>query len=200
VLGIFGVLVLGLVIVQYFNIEKFGLFEIILGMADTTGLLLLFAMTRIYLLPTVPPWNNLFTPLQFIFSAMVPGAMLMVGFLLQNPENYPLAKTLIFITGITIFVEAGFAWFYNQYLKHIKGKHQQKPAHDAGVSYSIYVIRVFIMLVCVFFLTYLSITIHPESANHSAIIRFYSLIFGLVILQELAGRYLFYQSYFRIGV
>ncbi len=199
-LSIFGFLVLGLFIVQQLNIDQSMLFAILLGLADLTGLLLLFAMTRIYLLPTVPPWNNAFTPLQFLFSAVVSGGMVMMGFLLQNPENYPLAKNLMRILVMAIILEAGFAWLFNQHLKYLKGLHDQKPAHNTGVYFSIYVVRAFIMLVCVFFLAYLSITIHPESSNHFAIIRFYSLIFGLLILQEVAGRYLFYQSYFRIGV
>ena len=71
---------LGLMTLQAF-IAPERLNPLVMFAVSLTGGIALFAMTRVYLLRTVPAWNNVRTPLMFLSSALLLGAMLFALYL-----------------------------------------------------------------------------------------------------------------------
>jgi anaerobic dimethyl sulfoxide reductase subunit C len=53
-------------------------YKLLLDLTAITGVVLVYAMSRIYLLPAVPAWNSIFTPLGFFMATILSGS----GFLL----------------------------------------------------------------------------------------------------------------------
>lgn len=52
-----------------------GLLKAVLIMAGFAGILFLVSMSKLYMLPTVPPWNQAYTPLSFFMTSLSLGAL-----------------------------------------------------------------------------------------------------------------------------
>ena len=50
------------------------------GVAAAAGILFLFSMIRLYMLPTVPAWKGLYTPLSFVLTAALTGTLVAAWF------------------------------------------------------------------------------------------------------------------------
>jgi anaerobic dimethyl sulfoxide reductase subunit C len=56
----------------------------ILDLTSITGLILVFVMSRVYLIPAMPAWNSIFTPIGFFIAMMLSASSLLLLFQLNN--------------------------------------------------------------------------------------------------------------------
>ena len=60
------------------------IYKWLLDLATVAGLLLVYVMTRIYQLPSVPAWNSIFTPAGFFLAILLSGSSLILLFQLTS--------------------------------------------------------------------------------------------------------------------
>lgn len=167
--------------------------------SSVAGLFLLWAMARVYIIPTIPAWDSWYTPLSFATTSLCLG---LITFLLLN--NFVPAgidnQTSRFYVGALVAILI---------LEMLSGLlHQQQlakmdtgidgPAFKQGAIYKLFLARMAALLFACLALLLLIFQADLLPANgHFAWI---CPVLALVVIQEFAGRHLFYSSYFRIGV
>lgn len=131
---VFGLILFGLdllmfILIRFLNIQNDALSGGILAFTTFSGLLLLFFMSKIYKVKTIPPWDSSFTWLSFYLSAFVLGGVMMLIIAgnqtteEQNTQN----SAIIIITGILmmslIFESINLlAWYL-----HLTGLSKRSP-------------------------------------------------------------------------
>ncbi|MEE4217735.1 MAG: DmsC/YnfH family molybdoenzyme membrane anchor subunit [Xanthomonadales bacterium] len=160
-----------------------------------TGLFLLWAMARVYLIPTIPSWNSWYTPLSFATTSLSLG---LITFLLLNTLGLAGADKQedSFFAGVLVAILAlemlSAILHQRQLLRMDTGI--AGPTFGHGAYYRLFLARMTLILLACLALLFLYI---QADRDHVAWIY---LVLLLVTLQEFAGRRLFYSSYFRIGV
>ena len=160
-----------------------GIARVLLLLASAAGLFLLWAMTRVYLIPTIPPWNHWYTPVSFTATTLSLG---LLGTLLFTDIGVSGKSLLMGVLALVLVLEL-LAGFLNQ--RRLAGLDSgfDGPVLERGAYFRLYIARMAILfLVCV-------------AAANGDLTWMYPLSV-LVVLQEFAGRLLFYASYFRVGL
>mgnify|MGYP006310234213 FL=1 len=76
-IGLFGLGVVLLFLQSAFRWQQPALISTILIYAAIAGLVLVYAMARIYMIGTIPAWNTWFTPFHFFMSTISLGSMIL---------------------------------------------------------------------------------------------------------------------------
>ncbi|MCC6803965.1 MAG: dimethyl sulfoxide reductase anchor subunit [Anaerolineae bacterium] len=181
------------------------------------GLVLVFAMSMIYQLATVPAWDTLATPVTFYLTAFLLGAMAMGAAFIANfwylrrnnrdPHNVQymmLATSLRWITLISIGLLGLQFLVVPLYLTQLSST--ASPAAQASVaslsesSSIILTVRLILLFVGA---GLLSVFVYQNASSESKL-RIVGNIayvaFVLVLVSEVLGRYLFYSSMVKIGL
>jgi len=80
----FGVLSTLFVVLQWFKIGPVVLRNVIALLASLVGIVFIYAMSKIYMLPTQPAWNTLATPVSFFTTALLLGSLAMGAAFIPN--------------------------------------------------------------------------------------------------------------------
>jgi len=72
----FGIVILMLSLVQLLEIDASDFYTVLLWFGVLTGIGLVYGMSRIYMLRTVPVWNTWATPISFFISAVLLGVLI----------------------------------------------------------------------------------------------------------------------------
>jgi anaerobic dimethyl sulfoxide reductase subunit C (anchor subunit) len=84
------------------------------------GLLLVFSMAKLYMLPTVPVWNNIWTPISFFITTFLLGSLALAVVFAVKSRRHPLlaryafnriALVSIILIGIEILIMVLFSLF-----------------------------------------------------------------------------------------
>lgn len=162
-------------------------------LAVVFGFLLIYSMSRLYMLRTVPVWNTLFTPISFYLTALALGG-LVSGMILASSDyslNTPIHNdALNIITTSTLFIlGCEFVLLITRVVTFMsdssKGKEIIQNLLDGfgNVFYS----RLILSISGLAFLTIILSQILTSPI-------FYILSFLLVLLAEIADRFLFYTA------
>ncbi len=167
------------------------------------GLALLFAMARLYMLPTIPGWNTATTPISFYTTCLVLGGTVVLASLLCTNVTSPspdaartfeerpvrgLALALIVCLGVEIALtpfQAGILYNHPMIVDH-------------GVGYAILNTLLGLRVVSVAVALGLLLSLLFGSRRNPG--RWILATTVLVLLAEILGRYTFYAFYYRIGV
>jgi DMSO reductase anchor subunit len=168
---------------------------ILLAPAAAAGVFLLWTMARVYLIPTIPAWNSAYTPLSFIATAVCLG---LVSCLLFNLNGvFELEKQAMNLcVGLLVAVlilELLFGLLHQRRQVNMDVGFDG-PAFDHGALYTLFLARMAALLVAC--LAVIFLVLQPGYEHHPWLYP----VLVLVILQEFAGRLLFYASYFRTGL
>jgi DMSO reductase anchor subunit len=171
----------------------------LLSLCSISGLALLWMMVRVYTLPTVPAWNNWYTPLSFVSTTVCLG---LLSYLVLSPVEVGGAGTQWVATAMVLLLVILCAelvsGFLHQYQLEKMNSGIDVPVFHRGNYHRIHLARMAMLLIAI--LLTLVIVFKPGLLPAD---RHYTLLFplsALLIAQELTGRLLFYSSYFRIGV
>ncbi|WHP46911.1 dimethyl sulfoxide reductase anchor subunit [Mannheimia bovis] len=154
-----------------------------------SGVIFVVAMAKLYLIPTVPTWNSIFTPLAFGLTALLAGSALTVV-LLQLAKVETGQKMFANLTALFALVALVITFFYYQHL--VQTKNAIFQALDLVPGYMTYsIIRfglIFVGVVAVF------ISLKKQCVWLSG------LGFVLIVAGELIARTLFYGTHMTVGL
>lgn len=166
--------------------------------AGIAGIYLIYSMARLYMLPTVPPWNSLATLWAFYISAFVAGPSLFLA--LYHDSNQPQiveqtnkAVKRIFsgIVFISIAAKVLLTFLANENaIENINIAFiTEQPLQAALISHWLLVSVATIALI---------LNLSIKKGHNTA--KLYYLAFFSLVLAEIIYRIIFYASYFRIGL
>ncbi len=167
--------------------------------ASLAGLFLLWTMTCVYLLPTVPGWNSGHTPIGFAATALSLGLVTclvfgMTGSILIGRSVADLCAAVL----VAVLLLETVSGFLRQRQLVAMDTGFDGPRFDRGLLRKLSLFRLGVLLVAVFGLAFFVLL--PERLPDLVSVSWLYPVFVLVVLQEFAGRMLFYGSYFRVGL
>ena len=199
-IGLFGFGVLVLFVLFLLKVQNQTMLQILLVYCSIAGLVLIYFMSRIYLVPTIPAWFTRFTPFHFYLATFLLGGMVLTGFLFAQPDAGETIKGLLRIVALALLLQLVAAFLYKNHMVKMEHTGIAHPDFQAGLYHTLYLIRLFVIFVSVLFTAYLSLRTHLIEVNYNAIIRFYAFMCFLIITEEVIGRFMFYAGYYRVGV
>lgn len=178
------------------------------------GFRTIYYMSSVYMLETVPVWNNLFTPLSFYLSVLLLGSSVLFYSLIRINSNKNLLSDLndstekkislslnFLLISITFFVLLNLTLFCVQIIYLSTGDDSLRASYNLLIKENLFlVIMKIILLVIGIGFSFSIIKKYRVEKNLLILNRNSTLYFVLIIMIEIIGRYLFYASYHRIGV
>jgi anaerobic dimethyl sulfoxide reductase subunit C len=171
------------------------------------GIIMVYTMARLYMLPTVPPWNSVYTIIYFYSSSVLLGLTLLVFLLIKKGHYYSpdvrqqtaginLPGRKIFGTLIAL---AFLAFIINSGYNLIAENAGYTPVFAPGiVSPWLKVLHALLLLSGVSIIIAALFT--PEARRLKFRPDIILIAFSILLLSEIIGRYLFYAGYYRLGV
>lgn len=189
------------------NSWAFEVLSHLLLLSSIIGIVFLWTMTRIYVIPTIPPWNSWYTPLSFFSTAICLGLMtvLVVHYSVLAREGCvvcyaqflgdPTSRLLLVFLALTLFLEmVGGMVHQSRLAKMDTGI--DRLSLGRGNYYRLFLTRMALVALSLLVMSMLLFRLNLDS-HHAWV---YYLLPALVVAQALLGRLLFFSSYFRLGV
>ncbi len=162
-------------------------------LAVVFGFLLIYVMSRVYMLRTVPIWNTLFTLTSFFFAAFILGGLLLgVMFTIDQPEGVLFdlflpamitASSLLFLAGEFILVAVRL-----MVDRRSGSSGEQETVKKLFTRYkNVFYVRLLIGIGGVAGLVFMLLQAHFNPG-------LYTVCFTLILLAELSDRFLFYAA------
>lgn len=203
-------------IMQWRKLGSFALRNAIALVTAVVGLVLVYSMSQVYMLPTQPTWNTWATPVSFFVTTFLLGSLAMgaafvanCAFLKNKPDvNYQMQMELlrgnlrwislasILLLGVELIVAplyiANLATGSNVALESVK-----LMIGDMSLILTLRLIFVFIGAGVFGMFLYQN----AVSEGKAAMVNLFAYsAFALVLVSEVLGRFLFYASHIRIGI
>jgi len=158
--------------------------KILLLFTGVIGLTAVFTMTKIYMLPTIPLWNNMHTPIAFFSTALLLGSLIAIVLFVKAEVTLVNYKHLIFLSTLFILIsllnEIYFAAAIN----------------DVEFNTHLIVLRILLLISVLIISLKMAVL---ETIEFTSLKAYYFLFF-LAVVSEVLGRILFYNSFYSIGL
>lgn len=197
-IGVFSVS-LAIVLLTGWNNGESGYQDYLLVISSCCGLVLLWMMIRIYIMPTIPAWNSWYTPLNFISTTLNLGLVTVLVFHAAGwvkIDSQVFNWFMVFLM-LILFVETISGILHQYRLQRLKTG-IDALVFDRGSFYGVFIFRLMLLLIA--FLAVFNVILNSSVVSGYQYHLWLYPILALIIIQELAGRLLFYSSYFRVGV
>lgn len=202
-----------LLVYKKYNTKRVLIFFLAL-ITTLLGFITIAFMASIYMLETVPIWNNLFTPISFYFSVLILGSgvifyslirIINKKFLLSDLDESSrekLSYTLNFLlVVITFLLLMNLVLTFTQLIFLGTGNESLVASYNIIVRGNLFFVIIKVILsVVLLTLSFLFIKKYRLEKSLLSLHKYSTFYFILILLIELIGRYLFYASYHRIGV
>src|SRR6056297_79977 len=182
----------------YFKNPQVKYYKTLILVTASVGVVLVYTMSKLYIIPTVPPWNSISTMIEFYSTALLIGSAFVLGLSIQyetkNKEKIQLstkAKTLAFMAIITILIIVVNELFLIHNVA--EGNVAFKPLPLNG---SFMLTRWLTILLGAVALIYIYFKKNSSKKMSLA----YYLPFTLFLISELIARVDFYTSFYNIGL
>ena len=163
------------------------------------GLALLWTMSRIYVMPTIPAWNSWHTPVSFVLTALSLGLITLL--FLHSDESIEIAPHIVrvfYIALASILLLEIVSGLIHQFRLSTLDQGMNELVFDKGAFYRVFLFRMVVLIFAC--LLAVILMLEPDLLPGDSNIPWMVLLFTLIVIQELTGRLLFYSSYFRMGV
>lgn len=170
------------------------------GIAATTSILLIYSMIRIYMLPTIPVWNNIATPISFFNSALLLGpTFLLITMVHFLPRQSMSSGNKSILTILLVLILAGILIHLIVHLflvpKEIPGALAIMPEKIKSFWP---IAQWFFLFVGLSFIIAWYVLLMTGSTQLKASLIYLGAL--ALLLTEICARYQFYASYYRIGI
>ncbi len=183
-----------------YNLPHRNLFNQLFLASLIVGLVLMWGISRVYMIPTVPLWDTPATPVSFFNTTLMlgGGAVLVLTALLSSgntsiPGVQNMQSVLFFMVTAAVFISLLNMFLLQPDITAVAGN---LPAAVASGSWQ--TARVIFLLAGYTALTYWFAYQAPHPGGTSSMLIY--LAVACLFISEVAGRYLFYASYYRVGV
>ncbi len=186
-----------------YDIPHRSMFEYFFLASLLTGVILVWAIAGVYMIPTVPLWNSPSTPVAFFNTSLMLGSgallVMMISQASRNaelPEIRTMQSTLFYMVAISVFVFLLCKMFLEADLSTVPG------GFVAPAVSSWWKTAQYIFLVAGFTILTYWFARHTATMPGEKVVAAYLVYVAVLLLffAELAGRYVFYASYYRIGI
>jgi len=164
------------------------------------GLVFMWAIPKVYMIPTVPLWDTPSTPIAFFNTALMLGggvALVVTAMLASGKSTLPgiaqMQSVLFFMITAAVFIGLLNMFLLQPDIGAVTGN-----LPTSVVSGNWQTLRIFFLLAGYSALAYWIAYQLPHPGGASSIMIYIAV--ACLFISELAGRYLFYASYFRVGV
>ncbi len=152
-----------------------------------TGLAFVFSMAKIYMLPTVPPWNSPSTLLEFFTTSFLLGLVLVAG-IGKTKAPKEAATWFLIILPILLFIKLINLLFITSAISYT----------GSWILLILNMVRaVSLLLAAILLVIWFMGKRPPENLFQGNL--FYFLA-GLLVISEITGRYFFYAGYVSFGI
>ena len=198
-LGVYSICLLSVIVLAW-TVPGGEVIENLLLLSCLTGLVFLWMMIRIYMIPTIPPWSNWYTPVSFISTATCLGLLtfLIMGYSGFINVDEQISRNFAVLLAAVLVVEL-LSGLGRQHSMVKINTGIENLVFDRGDYYRVFVLRMGVLVVVLLAMLIIAL-INPSLFIGDIQYIWMYLLFALVIAQEFMGRLLFYSSYFRIGV
>jgi DMSO reductase anchor subunit len=171
----------------------------LLWLGAFAGLVFLWMMIRIYMMPTIPAWNSWYTPVSFVSTALCLGLVALLLF--SNAELLVLSDKAWEICSVSLTVLLLLellSGFVHQSKLEKMDTGIDEIEFSRGAFHRVYIFRMTLLVIALLALLIVTFFAGPVWVNDSLVPVITLMI--LLFAQEFTGRLLFYASYFRLGV
>lgn len=150
----------------------------LLFISVSSALLLLYSMVRLYMIPAVPSWNNLLTPVGFILAALSCG----LGFILLFPGIVKQTNNnILLVLGFLVIAAVVNTVLYNSL------PYKQLPV--------LLILRLLLSISAIVIISGKYLLIFPNKSGTWKVI-----VFVIITVSELMNRYIFFLSFEKSGL
>lgn len=203
-------------IMQWRKMGSETLRTIIAWVAALIGLFFVFSMSNVYMLETVPTWNTVFTPLSFYTTAFLLGTLAVAAAYVasyayvarKQPDDAELQSrhlrwslrglalaSIVLLGVVFVIIPSNLAYQYTGPLAGIL------TIRDTVSQYGlVLLIRLVLVFLGAGLLAVALIRNALNPGHESALSNLAYAAFGLVLISEIMGRFLFYASFVSIGL
>ena len=171
----------------------------IVAAAGLAGLLFILSMSKLYMLPTVPPWNRAYTPLSFLLTSLSLGA-LAAALVMGTAEGKPSrAGLFILLSFILVAADVAVAFFITPghgVIGHRPGPSLRPPGE---AHRTLHLARLALLLMGLALIRGAMIAGEGRAIGRSRGNGLLAVALTLVLAGEAAGRFLFYGLFGRPG-
>ena len=173
--------------------------KLMLIISSMAGVIFIYSMTRIYMIETIPSWNTWFTPISFFSSVVL---FFLLSLFLMNALGIKVwsdvieSNSLILMLFVFIIFQIIFGSIHQFNLSAMDAVGIEKISFTKGMYVCLFIIKMMMLFLSLLYLFFLYLNPEKMNLNSMAGISFILILF----FQEFIGRFMFYQSYFRIGV
>ncbi len=193
---LFGLLVLAVLLVKILGL-KLGLWnKLIIILAIIAGIFLIYSISRLYMLRTVPAWNNFGTPTSFFTSSLLLGVLVNAASWFSNTPStrnygdYWVVKILVSVIIILVILQLMINLLTLVYLNS-QGGAASSSVGRLWVNFRYRMIGRWLTAIVSVFLLFVWVL------NQSVLVLI--IAFGSMFFSEVLGRSLFYSFYQRVG-
>lgn len=162
------------------------------------GLILIYSMAMLYIIPTVPAWNSLSTMIAFYATALLLGSAFVLGLAFQFGTNggkhsrpFQKNRILVFLIQLAVAIILINTFFFGPALPEGNVGFEPEP-----LGATVGIARWTSMLIGAGILVYLNYK--KDSLKHGGML--YYLPFVFFLISELIARSAFYASFYNIGL
>lgn len=185
-------------LILYFKTPEVKYYRAFILITTIVGVIMVYAMSKLYIIPTVPPWNSISTMIEFYATALLIGSAFVLGFSYKHasktennvrPGNK--AKILAFISLVAIAIIVISELFLDHTIA--EGNIAFEPE---TFNTSFLLTRWITLLLGAISLLYI---IYRKGGLTNMKLALY-LPFAFFLISELIARAAFYASFYRIGL
>ncbi len=183
-----------------YNVPHSNLFGQLYLASLIIGIVLIWAISRVYMIPTVPLWDTPATSVAFFSTALVLGGgmvlvmiSLLAGKNIQLPDMEILQSAMFYLVSAAVFITLLNMLLIQPDISAATGSFPLPYISQWWKT-----VRIVFLLAGFSGLTYWFTYQLPSSGGSTSWLIYLSV--ACLLFSEIAGRYIFYASYYRVGV
>jgi anaerobic dimethyl sulfoxide reductase subunit C (anchor subunit) len=183
-----------LVVVTYLHFRYPSAGQLLKWLVDITavaGLILIFTMSRIYMIPARPAWNTLFTPIGFYLAALVMGSALLLIFQI-NTGSWASQKALAILTVSVAIIQLILVPVYVTWLSGLTSISGLGMDNLLGEHQVAFYIRIVLYILAIGFGLWALLSIRSDTLQNRYLYLPAFLTLCSVLVAQITDRYLFY--------
>lgn len=196
--SLFSVSLLALFIGRWLIKGKRGIPIILLFLVFVSGIFLIGAMTRLYMIPTVFTWRTGYTMAGFALQTLTLGLTGLMIYSLLYLKNLSSVKPIIIWLLAALVFEMIVAGLFQRMLQQISFSHMNQLI-SGGILLQLTILRMIIIVSALVFLLYIHSKI-KTSTTQPLLLALLILTLAVIFFEQGIGKYIFYASYVRIGI
>lgn len=179
-------------LISYFKNPGIRFYRMLILITSIIGVVMVYSMSMLYIIPTVPPWNNISTLIAFFATAFILGAVFVMNLSkIQDITTGNKNLVMLYITIVTIALIVINKFFIPQNVPEGNIAFNPQPIGPA-LMFTRWLTLLFGAISLVFILF--------KKDRFKKIQLIYFLPFVLFFISELIARAAFYTSFYNIGL